>query len=99
MHIELKRGSSTKLYVQIALTLADRIRSGLIEPGTRLPSVRKMTADLGVSLVTVSKAYAELEAIQLVTCSQGRVVMYGGARAGDNGGYGDGEDSPYPCKE
>ncbi|MEK4112734.1 DNA-binding transcriptional MocR family regulator [Paenibacillus sp. DS2363] len=72
MHIELKRGSSTKLYVQIALTIADRIRSGLIEPGTRLPSVRKMTADLGVSLVTVSKAYAELEAIQLITCSQGK---------------------------
>ncbi|RAJ03327.1 DNA-binding transcriptional MocR family regulator [Paenibacillus pabuli] len=72
MHIELKRGSSTKLYVQIALTLADRIRSGLIEPGTRLPSVRKMTTELGVSLVTVSKAYAELEALQLVTCSQGK---------------------------
>lgn len=72
MHIELKRGSSTKLYVQIALTIADRIRSGLIEPGTRLPSIRKMTADLGVSLVTVSKAYAELEAIQLITCSQGK---------------------------
>ncbi|MDT0124046.1 PLP-dependent aminotransferase family protein [Paenibacillus sp. RRE4] len=72
MHIELKRGSSTKLYMQIALTIADRIRSGLIEPGTRLPSVRKMTADLGVSLVTVTKAYAELEAIQLVRCSQGK---------------------------
>ncbi|PZT53917.1 PLP-dependent aminotransferase family protein [Paenibacillus silvae] len=72
MHIELKRGSSTKLYVQIALTIADRIRSGLIEPGTRLPSVRKMTVDLGVSLVTVSKAYAELEAIQLISCSQGK---------------------------
>ncbi|WP_338540200.1 PLP-dependent aminotransferase family protein [Paenibacillus tundrae] len=72
MHIELKRGSRTKLYIQIALTLADRIRSGLIEPGTRLPSVRKLTSDLGVSLVTVSKAYAELEAIQLITCSQGK---------------------------
>ncbi|CAH1209139.1 Histidinol-phosphate aminotransferase [Paenibacillus sp. JJ-223] len=72
MHIELKRGSSTKLYMQIALTIADRIRSGLIAPGTRLPSVRKLTADLGVSLVTVSKAYAELESSQLIVCSQGK---------------------------
>lgn len=72
MHMELKRGSSTNLYVQIASTIADRIRSGLIEPGTRLPSVRKMTADLGVSLVTVTKAYAELEANHLIRCSQGK---------------------------
>ncbi|MBM6385761.1 MAG: PLP-dependent aminotransferase family protein [Paenibacillus sp.] len=86
MHIELKRGSSTKLYIQIALTLADRIRSGLIEPGTRLPSVRKMTADLGVSLVTVSKAYAELEAIQLITCSQGKGCYVRGAQEMDQTG-------------
>lgn len=83
MHIELKRGSSTKLYMQIALTIADRIRSGLIEPGTRLPSVRKMTADLGVSLVTVTKAYAELEAIQLVRCSQGKGCYVRGTEPSD----------------
>ncbi|MFM9280714.1 MocR-like pyridoxine biosynthesis transcription factor PdxR [Paenibacillus jiagnxiensis] len=82
MHIELSRHSSTKLYSQIAVTLGDRIRSGLMAPGTKLLSVRNLSAQLSVSQVTVSKAYAELEAEGLITCSQGK-GCYVSAGAGE----------------
>lgn len=73
MHIELNRsGTSVKLFKQIAGTIADRIRSGLLAPGTRLPSVRQLSASLAVSQVTVSRAYAELESGHLIICSQGK---------------------------
>ncbi|MXO80949.1 GntR family transcriptional regulator, partial [Paenibacillus sp. OT2-17] len=72
MHIDLSRNSSVKLYLQIAKTLADRIQSGLLPQGTKLPSVRHLSSLLAVSPVTVSKAYAELESIHLVTCTQGK---------------------------
>nr|WP_223264087.1 GntR family transcriptional regulator [Paenibacillus sp. IHB B 3084] len=69
MYIELSRNSSVKLYLQIAKTLADRIQSGLLPQGTKLPSVRHLSSLLSVSPVTVSKAYAELESIHLVVCT------------------------------
>ncbi|MCC3380053.1 PLP-dependent aminotransferase family protein [Paenibacillus farraposensis] len=59
-------------YLQIAKTLVDRIQSGLLPQGTKLPSVRHLSTLLPVSPVTVSKAYAELESNNLVTCTQGK---------------------------
>ena len=35
--------------------------AALMAPGTRLPSVRQLAADLGVATGTVMRAYAELE--------------------------------------
>ncbi|MGQ4677838.1 PLP-dependent aminotransferase family protein [Paenibacillus polymyxa] len=72
MHIDLSRNSSVKLYLQITKTLADRIQSGLLPQGTKLPSIRHLSSLLAVSPVTVSKAYAELESMNLVTCTQGK---------------------------
>ncbi len=36
--------------------------AGSLSPGTRLPSVRQLTADLGLAAGTVARAYRELEA-------------------------------------
>lgn len=72
MHIDLKRGSSKSLPQQISDTLAQRITSGLLQPGTRLPSVRGLASSLKVSQVTVSKAYEELEGHGHIICSQGK---------------------------
>jgi GntR family transcriptional regulator/MocR family aminotransferase len=38
----------------------DAIRSGRLEPGSRLPSSRALAADLGIARNTVARAYAEL---------------------------------------
>lgn len=77
MHIELKRHAGTPLSKQIAQTLSDRIRSGLLKTGTRLPSVRELARSLKVSQVTVSKAYAELERMELIHCTQGKGCFVG----------------------
>ncbi|WP_151735873.1 PLP-dependent aminotransferase family protein ['Paenibacillus yunnanensis' Narsing Rao et al. 2020] len=72
MHIDLLRGTEVSLPQQISGTLAQRITSGLLSPGTRLPSVRTLAASLAVSQMTVSKAYAELEKRGHIVCSQGK---------------------------
>ncbi|MCJ8167703.1 aminotransferase-like domain-containing protein [Atopomonas sediminilitoris] len=49
------------LYQQIAQQLADDIARGVYQAGERVPSIRKMSVQLGVSHATVLQAYASLE--------------------------------------
>ena len=49
------------LYQRIAQQLADDIRRGVYQPGERVPSVRKLSAQMSVSHATVLQAYANLE--------------------------------------
>lgn len=52
--------------------LAAQIRGGRWPAGGRLPTHRQLAADEGIALVTASRVYAELEAMGLVSCEQGR---------------------------
>lgn len=72
MHIDLIRGGSKSLPHQISETLNQRISSGLLQQGVRLPSVRSLATTLRVSQVTVSKAYDVLEKRGLIYCRQGK---------------------------
>jgi len=49
------------LYVNLAELLGARIEQGLYRPGDRLPSVRALSLEHGVSLSTVQQAYRLLE--------------------------------------
>jgi DNA-binding transcriptional MocR family regulator len=49
------------LYVNLAELLGERIEQGLYRPGDRLPSVRALSVEHGVSLSTVQQAYRVLE--------------------------------------
>jgi len=49
------------LYVNLAELLGARIEQGLYRPGERLPSVRALSLEHGVSLSTVQQAYRLLE--------------------------------------
>ncbi|MBD1585429.1 PLP-dependent aminotransferase family protein [Pseudomonas typographi] len=49
------------LYLHLAQLLGERIEQGLYRPGDRLPSVRALSAEHGVSLSTVQQAYRVLE--------------------------------------
>ncbi|WP_213283709.1 PLP-dependent aminotransferase family protein [Cellulomonas hominis] len=55
----------------IAAAVSRLVRSGELRPGDRLPTVRRLAADLGVSPATVSGAWQALAAVGLVT-SRGR---------------------------
>lgn len=72
MHIDLIRSGSKSLPHQISETLSQRISSGLLQQGVRLPSVRSLATALRVSQVTVSKAYDVLEKRGLIYCRQGQ---------------------------
>lgn len=51
----------TPLYQNVAAELAQRISEGLYAPGTRLPGVRSVARQRGVSVATVVAAYRKLE--------------------------------------
>lgn len=67
----LVRGGGA-LYAAIADALADDIRRGRLVPGSRLPTHRQLARDLGVNVVTVTRAYAEAARRGLVDGEVGR---------------------------
>lgn len=54
------------LYLQIAASLSSLIRTGTLTRGERMPSVRALAAQRGVSLSTVMQAYRSLEDARLI---------------------------------
>ncbi|MGE8202043.1 PLP-dependent aminotransferase family protein [Variovorax sp. 2RAF20] len=59
-------------YKQLVDQLAAEIRAGRLQPGTRLPTHRRLAERHGLALVTASRVYAELEAMGLVSGEVGR---------------------------
>jgi DNA-binding transcriptional MocR family regulator len=72
MHIEIQRNADTSLSKQIYHSIIDQIRSELLEESLQLPSVRQLSKQLGVSFVTVVKAYQQLEQDGYITSVQGK---------------------------
>lgn len=58
--------SPTPPFEQVRAQLAERIRSGDLAAGERLPTVRRLADDLGLAVNTVARTYKELEAERLV---------------------------------
>ncbi|WP_066514604.1 GntR family transcriptional regulator [Curtobacterium ammoniigenes] len=67
-------------YEQIRAQLAAQITGGALAAGTRLPTVRRLAADLGLATNTVARAYKALELAGLVTTGRraGTVVAVNG---------------------
>ncbi|WP_104091588.1 GntR family transcriptional regulator [Arthrobacter sp. GMC3] len=53
--------SAVPPFEQIRVQVIELIRAGGLLPQTRLPTVRKLAADLGLAPNTVARAYRELE--------------------------------------
>lgn len=70
--IRLSQASGVPFYRQLVDQLAGLIRSGQLPPHQRLPSFRELAPQLLVSLITVRRAYADLEAAGLIDCRQGQ---------------------------
>jgi GntR family transcriptional regulator len=70
--LRLSQAAGVPYWRQIRDAIADQIRAGILEAGGPLPSVRQLAADLLVSVITVKKAYDELEGDGLVVSHQGR---------------------------
>ncbi len=67
LHAHLTKEYAVTLYLNLAELLGARIEQGLYRPGQRLPSVRALSLEHGVSLSTVQQAYRLLEDNGLVS--------------------------------
>ena len=60
MFIVLDLSSEVPLYRQVRDQVVDAVAGGRLEAGSRLPSTRQLSADLGINVHTVNRAYEEL---------------------------------------
>jgi GntR family transcriptional regulator len=67
----LNTESGLPLYLQIAHEFVYRIETGLLQPGDKLPGIRKLAKELRVSFLTVDKSYRWLRARGVVTTRRG----------------------------
>ncbi len=61
MMVMIKKDSQNFLYQQVIDLIQVMQSSGTLNPGDKLPSLRKLSNQLGVSIPTVKQAYIELE--------------------------------------
>jgi len=70
--MQLERHNGVALYQQIAEQLKERIESNQLPSGGRLPTIRHLANELGVTRVTVQNAYDELQATGWIEATVGR---------------------------
>jgi len=63
--------SATAPFEQVRTQIASAVAAGQLSAGTKLPTVRQLSADLGLAANTVARAYRELEA-DAVIATHGR---------------------------
>ena len=59
--LTVNKDSEEFLYRQVIDLISENIETGTLQPGDRLPSLRRMSSRIGVSIPTVRQAYVELE--------------------------------------
>jgi 2-aminoadipate transaminase len=79
---KLDHGLDSPLYRQLFEQIAERIRSGQLAPGERLPATRELAGQLGLNRTTVSAAYELLETEGLISGQVGRGSFVTGTHAG-----------------
>ena len=72
MHILLSNSSDLPIYEQIKEQVREQILSGELKENDRLPSLRRLAADLKISVLTTTRAYSELEEEGYITSRQGK---------------------------
>ncbi len=72
MDIILSNSSDKPIYEQIASQVKAQILSGALTAGAKLPSIRALASDLGVSVITTKRAYADLEQLGFICTVQGK---------------------------
>ncbi|MGE5675416.1 MAG: GntR family transcriptional regulator [Mycobacterium leprae] len=71
MLLNISPANPEPLYQQIVTQLRRKILQAELAPGSPLPSVRQLAADLTISVITVRRAYEELEREGLIYTHQG----------------------------
>jgi GntR family transcriptional regulator len=72
VHLTISQRSDIPIYQQLQDQLTQQILTGKLPGGTKLPSIRSMAQELHISVITVKKAYEELEREGLIVTAAGR---------------------------
>ena len=72
MRIVISNQSELPIYAQIREQIKEQILNGSMEEGTVLPSIRQLAKELGISVITTTRAYNDLEQEGFIASIQGR---------------------------
>ena len=72
MNILISNASHKPIYQQIFDQVSAQIIRGDLEPGTMLPPIRTAAKELHISVITVKKAWEELERLGFIDTMVGR---------------------------
>ena len=72
MNINVQTKSGIPIYEQIERQIKDKIVNGTLPEGEMLPSIRGLAADLKISVITVKRAYEDLEKEGMIYSVQGK---------------------------
>ena len=82
MHISIDVNDPVPVFAQLVGQIRDAVRRGGLKPGTTLPAIRQLAADLQINPNTVAKAYRELEHEGVVELRHGAGAFVAGAARG-----------------
>ena len=81
--IVISAADARPMYVQIVEQIRRLVAAGDWEPGQEIPSIRQLAVDLRVSVITVKRAYLELEREGVILTQQGKgSTVAAGSRLG-----------------
>lgn len=72
MKILISNQSELPIYAQIKEQIKEQILNGQIPEGMELPSIRKLAKEIGVSVITTTRAYNDLEEEGYIISIQGK---------------------------
>ncbi len=72
MKLIICNSSPIPIYEQIKNAMIDQIMSGELKEGAPLPSIRNLAVDIRISVMTIKKAYDELEKDGYIISVQGK---------------------------
>lgn len=70
--LTISQADGRPMYLQIMEQIRHRVAVGDWRPGQEIPSIRALAVDLRVSVITVKRAYLELEHAGVIVQRQGR---------------------------
>ena len=72
MKLIISNSSSVPIYEQIKKAMIEQIMNGELKEDEALPSIRNLAQDIKISVMTIKKAYDELESEGYILSRQGK---------------------------
>lgn len=72
MKFHLDASSETPNYLQLEQQIKTACLQGILKPGDQLPSIRSLAKELSIAIITVKRAYDDLEKEKVIELRQGK---------------------------